>query len=116
MRARTRCPARSPLPDMALPQPHREQPRLAAAFPALFVILWSTGFIAAKYGLPYAPPFKFLLLRFALVTALMTAVALATRTPWPTRREVMDLAIAASMVHGAYLAGVWIAIKDGMAA
>ena len=47
--------------------------------PALFVLLWSTGFIAAKYGLPYAPPLKFLLVRFALVTALMTIVTLVTR-------------------------------------
>ena len=44
--------------------------------PALFVVLWSTGFIAAKYGLPYTPPLKFLLVRFALVTALMSVVAL----------------------------------------
>ena len=92
------------------------RPPLAGVFPALFVLMWSTGFIAAKYGLPYAPPFTFLLLRFALVAALMTIVALATRATWPSRREVAHLALAASMVHGAYLAGVWVAIKAGMAA
>jgi drug/metabolite transporter (DMT)-like permease len=94
----------------------RGEPRLARAFPSLFVVLWSTGFIAAKYGMPYAPPLTFLLWRFALVAALMTAVALLTRARWPHRREVAHLAIAASMVHGAYLGGVWIAIKHGMAA
>jgi drug/metabolite transporter (DMT)-like permease len=92
------------------------RPAYAAAFPALFVVLWSTGFIAAKYGLPYAPPFTFLLLRFVLVTALLAVVALAMRAPWPKREELVHLAIAASLVHGCYLAGVWIAIKDGMAA
>jgi len=43
--------------------------------PALFVVLWSTGFISAKYGLPYAPPLKYLLVRFALAAALMLLVA-----------------------------------------
>ena len=57
--------------------------RRQLAFPVLFVLLWSTGFIAAKYGLPYAPPLTFLLYRFALVAALMTVVALATRATWP---------------------------------
>lgn len=93
-----------------------DRPAFAAAFPALFVLLWSTGFIAAKYGLPYAPPLAFLLLRFALVAALMSAVALGTGATWPGRREIVHLAVAASLVHGAYLGGVWIAIKDGMAA
>ena len=57
--------------------------RAAALFPALFVLLWSTGFIAAKYGLPYAPPFAFLFYRFALVAALMVVVSLATGARWP---------------------------------
>jgi len=92
------------------------RPALAGFYPALFVVLWSTGFIAAKYGIPYAPPLTFLLLRFALVAALMTVVALVTRATWPSRRDVAHLAIAAALVHGAYLGGVWIAIKGGMAA
>ena len=92
------------------------RPALAGFFPALFVVMWSTGFIAAKYGVPYAPPLTFLFLRFALVAALMTIVALALRATWPTRREVVHLVVAAALVHGAYLGGVWIAIKGGMAA
>ena len=51
------------------------------AFAGIFVLLWSTGFIGAKYGLPYAPPLTFLLYRFILVAALMTLVALATQAP-----------------------------------
>ena len=93
------------------------RPAYAGTFPALFVVLWSTGFIAAKYGLPYAPPLTFLLLRFALVALLVGAFALATQAPWPRRpREILDLAITAALVHGAYLGGVWIAIKEGMPA
>jgi drug/metabolite transporter (DMT)-like permease len=80
-------------------------------------LLWSTGFIAAKYGLPYAPPLHFLLYRFLLVTVLMTVVALLMRATWPTTlREVLHLAVAATLVHAVYLGGVFISIDEGMAA
>ena len=88
-----------------------------SAAPALFVVLWSTGFISAKYGLPYAPPLKFLLVRFTLVALLMSAVALATRARWPASpRQVLHVAIAALLVHGLYLGGVFVSIADGMPA
>jgi drug/metabolite transporter (DMT)-like permease len=91
--------------------------RGAAFFPALFVILWSTGFIAAKYGLPYAPPFGFLFARFVLVGALMTVVALGMRAPFPrTVREYANVAIVAILVHALYLGGVFVSIDSGMAA
>jgi drug/metabolite transporter (DMT)-like permease len=54
--------------------------------PLLFVILWSTGFIGAKYGLPHAEPLSFLLVRYLFVVSLMTLLALAMRAPWPARR------------------------------
>jgi drug/metabolite transporter (DMT)-like permease len=89
----------------------------AAFFPALFVLLWSTGFIAAKFGLPHAPPLTFLLYRFLLVAMLMLAVALATRAPWPcAASEYAHVAIAALLVHGLYLGGVFIALDGGMPA
>jgi len=87
-----------------------------ALFPPLFVLLWSTGFIAAKYGLPYAPPLTFLLYRFALVAALMVFVALATRAAWPTRSEALHSAVAGVLVHGLYLGGVFVALAGGTAA
>jgi drug/metabolite transporter (DMT)-like permease len=91
--------------------------RAAALFPALFVLLWSTGFIAAKYGLPYAPPFAFLFYRFALVAALMVVVSLATGARWPgTVKEYRDLALVALCVHGLYLGGVFVSLDSGMAA
>ena len=51
--------------------------------PWVFVLIWSTGFIGAKYGLPYAEPLTFLLWRFALVAGLLLALALVLRAPWP---------------------------------
>jgi drug/metabolite transporter (DMT)-like permease len=80
-------------------------------------VLWSTGFISARYGLPYAPPLKFLLVRFALAATLMSLVTLATRAPWPRGvRQVGHVAIAALLVHGAYLGGVFVSIAAGMPA
>ena len=91
--------------------------RRQLAFPLLFVVLWSTGFIAAKYGLPYAPPLTFLLYRFVLVAALMAVVALASRATWPaTWGEVAHVAIAGWLVHGLYLGGVFVAMATGMSA
>ncbi|MEP7208001.1 MAG: DMT family transporter [Casimicrobiaceae bacterium] len=91
--------------------------RVQLAFPALFVVLWSTGFIAAKFGLPYAPPLTFLWYRFMLVAILMVAVSLLTRAPWPdSRRQWLHIAVAAWLVHGAYLGGVFVALADGMPA
>jgi drug/metabolite transporter (DMT)-like permease len=91
--------------------------RRQLAFPVLFVILWSTGFIAAKFGLPYAPPLHFLLYRFALVALLMAAVALLTRAPWPrTLAQAGHVAVAAWLVNGAYIGGVFVGISRGMPA
>lgn len=87
------------------------------AYPAVFVILWSTGFIAAKYGLPYAPPLTFLLWRFVAVAALMGVVAFATGALWPREpRAYGHLAVAGALVHGAYLGGVFVALKQGLPA
>jgi drug/metabolite transporter (DMT)-like permease len=91
--------------------------RRQLAFPVLFVLLWSTGFIAAKYGLPYASPFAFLFWRFVLVGGLMTAVAFATRAPFPhTAREYANVAVVALLVHACYLGGVFVSIDGGMPA
>jgi len=93
------------------------QDALVRAMPVVFVLIWSTGFIAAKYGLPYAPPLKFLLLRFSLVTVLMLAVTVTTRAPWPSPpRQYAHIAIAAWLVHGVYLGGVFVSIAAGMPA
>ena len=86
-------------------------------YPLLFVFLWSTGFIGAKYGLPYAEPLSFLLTRYGLVITLMLAIALATRAPWPTRRsDWLHIGVSGILVHAVYLGGVFVAIKHGLSA
>ena len=85
--------------------------------PALFVVLWSTGFIGAKLGLPYAGPLTFLALRYWLAAALLTLLALATRAPWPRRTaEVRRYAAAGLLVHALYLGGVFVGISLGVEA
>jgi len=88
----------------------------AAWLPALFVLLWSTGFVAAKLGLPDAPPFSFLFVRFVCVAALMAVVAIASGARWPSRAQAVHVGIAALLVHGLYLGGVFHAIAGGMPA
>lgn len=92
-------------------------PPLQALLPFLFVFLWSTGFIGAKFGLPYAEPLTFLLTRYLLVLGLMTSFALATRAPWPRdARQVFHIGVSGLFVHGLYLGGVFVAIKHGLPA
>jgi drug/metabolite transporter (DMT)-like permease len=85
--------------------------------PALFVVLWSTGFIGARLGLPHAGPLTFLALRFGLAAGLLLLVALATRAPWPRRpAEVGHYAVAGLLVHGVYLGGAYLGISLGVEA
>ena len=83
--------------------------------PALFVWLWSTGFIGAKYGLPFAEPFTLLLIRMVLTLVLLVGLAWLMKTRWPGWRGAGHLAVTGILVHGCYLGGVYYAIQDGMA-
>ena len=87
-----------------------------AAAPGLFVFLWSTGFIGAKYGLPYAEPLTFLAVRMVFVVSLMGAIALLAGARWPNGREALHSVVAGSLVHGLYLGGVFTAISQGVPA
>lgn len=83
--------------------------------PGVFVLLWSTGFIGAKLGLPYADPFTFLSLRFAAVIVFLLVVAVLTRAPWPKSGALWGhLAVSGLLVHGFYLGGVFAAIRAGL--
>jgi len=87
------------------------------AMPGVFVLLWSTGFIGAKLGLPYVEPFTFLLIRFAALTVILVAIALAFRAPWPsTWGAVARVSVVGLLVHGVYLGGVFSAIHVGLSA
>ncbi len=86
-------------------------------YPLLFVFLWSTGFIGAKYGLPYAEPLSFLFVRYLAVISLMTVIALLTRAPWPKApMQWVHIGVSGLLVHAVYLGGVFIAIKQGLPA
>jgi drug/metabolite transporter (DMT)-like permease len=86
-------------------------------YPILFVFLWSTGFIGAKYGLPYAEPLSFLFTRYAIVIALMTAIALLMRAPWPQApMQWLHIGVSGVLVHAVYLGGVFVSIKHGLPA
>ena len=83
--------------------------------PVLFVFLWATGFIGAKFGLPYAEPMTFLAMRMGLAALLLLAFALLTRAPWPPNpMAALHVTVAGLLVHGGYLGGVFEAIRHGM--
>ena len=88
---------------------------LARATPLVFVLIWSTGFIVARYGMPHAPPFKFLAVRYALsMVCFLMWIGLA-RVRWPDgRRQWLHLAVTGVLMQAIYLGGVWAAIKAGM--
>lgn len=85
--------------------------------PGLFVLLWSTGFIGARLGMPHAEPLTFLALRFALTAGCLALAAVAMRAPWPRRpADWGHLAVAGLLMHGVYLGGVFVAIRLGLEA
>jgi drug/metabolite transporter (DMT)-like permease len=91
--------------------------RLAWVFPGLFVVLWSTGFIGAKFGLPYAEPATFLVIRFLGVLAVLLPLCWVVRAPWPaTQAEFAHMAIAGALIQGGYLGGVFLSLSKGMPA
>ncbi len=83
--------------------------------PLLFVFLWSTGFIGAKYGLPYAEPFTFLFVRMLIAASLLFIVAILLRQTWPVKlRDYFNVALVGVLIHGVYLGGVFFAISRGV--
>ncbi|MSQ65636.1 MAG: DMT family transporter [Limnohabitans sp.] len=83
--------------------------------PLLFVLLWSTGFIGARLGMPYTEPLTFLFVRYLAVMALMLLIALTSRAPWPQGvRAWWHIGVAGLLLHGFYLGGVFIAISLGL--
>ena len=89
---------------------------LQPVFPGLFVLLWSTGFIGAKLGLPYAEPATFLLLRFILVLALLLPICWLSRARWPAPRDAVQMGVAGVLMQAGYLGGVFGSLHLGMPA
>ncbi len=92
------------------------QPILRQLIPATFVFLWSSGFIIARYSMPYAEPITFQFLRFAGVLVVMVPVVLLWPPVWPTRRQILHIGTAGILLQACYLCCVWSAVRDGMSA
>ena len=86
------------------------------AAPAMFVVLWASGFIGAKFGLAYAEPLTFLALRMAALVVLLGVVIVLSRPKWPNGAGVMHSVLTGFMVHGLYLGGVFVSIENGLSA
>ena len=96
---------------------HLESEKLAArAAPAIFVVLWSTGFIATKYVLNSAEPLTYLAIRMAVVVGLMAIIVVFARPQWPDRVGMAHSAVAGILVHGFYLGGTAVAIAHSIPA
>jgi drug/metabolite transporter (DMT)-like permease len=105
--------ARDHIPS-AMPRPIEKFAVLAA--PGVFVVLWASGFIGAKFGLPYAEPLTFLALRMPLVGLLIGIVIVVTRPPWPTWNGILHNAVTGVFVHGLYLGGVFVSLHHHLPA
>jgi drug/metabolite transporter (DMT)-like permease len=92
-------------------------PAVLRAMPVVFVLIWSTGFVVARYGMPHAPPLSFLALRYALsIVAFALWIAVA-RAAWPRgRAQWLHLSVTGVLMHAGYLGGVWAAVKGGLGA
>jgi drug/metabolite transporter (DMT)-like permease len=87
------------------------------AVPFVFIVIWASGYVVARFGLPYAPPLTFLCARYAGVIVFMGGLALLARAPWPrTRAQAAHLCVAGLLMQASYLGGVWCAIELGMPA
>lgn len=83
--------------------------------PAIFVFIWSTGWIVAKYASPHADPLTFLALRYACAGVLVAGFAMLARAPQPKDvRETLHMLVSGVLFHALYLGGVWWAIAHGL--
>jgi len=92
-----------------------DRPSWLSPIPLFFVFLWSSGFVVAKFGLPYAPPLTFLIVRCLGVLIVLLPIVLVWRAPWPYG-QVRHVALAGLLLQAGYLGGVWSAINLGMPA
>ena len=93
-----------------------DPPRWLVLAPALFLGLWSTGYVAAKFGLAFAEPMTFLALRFACVVAIMAVLFFVLRPPLPnTPMDWAHLAIVGFLIQSMYFGMCYMAFKSGLA-
>ena len=106
-----------PLAERAASPAHDSSRALIQAMPWVFVLIWSTGFVVARFGMPHAPPFSFLAMRYALSIACFLVWTLIARVEWPAApMQWLHLAVVGTLLHAGYLGGVWAAVKAGIGA
>ena len=84
--------------------------------PALFILIWASGYVVAKAAAPHAEPLTFLLWRYLGTTVLMLLLAVVAGIRWPSAAAAAHLAVAGIGMQAFYLGGVWVAISEGMPA
>jgi drug/metabolite transporter (DMT)-like permease len=90
---------------------------LVRAMPWVFVLIWSTGFVVARVGMPHSPPLTFLSMRYGLSLLCFGAWILLADVQWPRERAQWGhLAVVGVLIHAGYLGGVWAAVKAGIGA
>ncbi len=99
-----------------MPKTTAQNALFVALAPAVFVLLWSTGFIFSKLGLPFTQPVTFLVVRFAFVVALFGLWCALRRVVFPPRSQWRHVAVVGVALHGAYLGGVFVSISWGLPA
>jgi len=98
-------------------RPWHGTPKVVAVMPVIFVLLWSTGFIVAKFAAPHAPPLTFLLWRYAAAVLVLLPLVAISGAPWPrTPAAWLHVATVGILLQATYLGGVWWAIAEGMPA
>lgn len=90
--------------------------RAASFIPVLFVLLWATGFIGARYAMPWSEPFSFLALRFVLAAVVLLLIMLVMHSKKLPPRQAAHAAFAGALIHGVYLGGVFWSIRHGLPA
>lgn len=93
-----------------------DSPLVLRAIPALFVFLWSSGWIVAGYSARHADAWTFLTVRFGAAGLLLALVCVAVSAPWPRGRAFWNAAIAGVLLHALYLGPVWWAVRNGLPA
>lgn len=94
-----------------------ERSALIRAMPWVFVLIWSTGFVVARFGMPHSPPLTFLSMRYALSLLCFGVWILLAGIEWPRERAQWGhLAVVGVLIHAGYLGGVWAAVKSGIGA
>jgi drug/metabolite transporter (DMT)-like permease len=102
--------------DTGLGAPVMDRRILVRLAPVVFVLIWSTGFVGAKFGLPYSPPFTLLAIRMSLAAVLLALIAYAVRAPRLNAAQAGRSILIGSLLHGLYLGGVFFGIDRGMPA